>query len=274
MGQAALLEEPDYFHTDMPVGEILRHARLHYGQSLADIESGLRIRASQIEAIEAGRLDMLPGRAYAIGFVRSYAEYLGLDGAQMVQLFKEQSVGPAEKPELHFPLPASESKLPALWIVLGSLLLAVMVVVVWAVANNGDRTAVAEIPPVPEDLKAEVEIDIPYGPPRPTPRQLAMAEAAKPKPGIILNITENSWVEIRDRDNRPIVSKVLKAGDQYFVPDRPDLRMSLGNAGGVQIILDGKALQPLGGSGAIIRNIPLGHEALKSLETSPETAPE
>ncbi len=40
------------FHTDMPVGEILRRTRVHYGQSLFQIEGVLRIRASQLEALE------------------------------------------------------------------------------------------------------------------------------------------------------------------------------------------------------------------------------
>lgn len=45
---------------DMPVGEILRKTRLHYNQSIEDIEGALRIRACQIEAIEEGDLKKAP----------------------------------------------------------------------------------------------------------------------------------------------------------------------------------------------------------------------
>jgi len=270
MGQAALMEEPDYFHTDMSVGEILQRARLHYGQSISDIERALRIRASLIEAIESGNMEDLPGRAYAIGFVRSYAEYLSLDADRIIHLFKEQSVGDEAKVALHFPVAASESKMPALWVVVATLMLAVGVLVMWAAYQETDRTMVMEIPPVPEVMKERVETTMPFGPPVPP----VSAEEPETKPGLILNIKENSWVEIKDISGKTLVSKVLKAGDQYFVPDSPDLRMSLGNAGGVEIILDGRPLSPLGQPGSIIRNVPLGREALKSLETTPKTAPE
>src|SRR5690606_32866677 len=81
-------------------------------------EYNLRIRASQLEAIENNDLEKLPGRVYAIGFVRAYSEYLGLDGDKMVHLFKEQSVGKkVSKPAVQYPVPASESKVPNLAII-------------------------------------------------------------------------------------------------------------------------------------------------------------
>ena len=62
MGQAAVSEQqqPDHFHTDLSVGEILRRTRIHYDQSLPDIERALRIRASQLEALDRGNYAMLP----------------------------------------------------------------------------------------------------------------------------------------------------------------------------------------------------------------------
>ncbi len=284
MGHAVLKEDlapaPGRFRTETPVGDILRRARIHYDRSIEDIEKAIRIRASQIEAIEAGRLDELPGRVYAIGFVRSYAEYLGLDADRMVSLFKEQSAGVVkEKPELHFPVAASESKLPALWVILFSLAASFAVIVVWSYMNIDNRSMVTEVPPVPPELQAELDVEkvkeaearIPYGPPAPTVAQMTTAvEAPKAEPGIILHITANSWVEIRDDTGKKIVSKVLKAGDQYFVPDSPNLKMSLGNAGGVEVMLDGEALPSLGSSGQIKRDIPLGRAALQTLSSGLE----
>ena len=139
------------FHTDMPVGEILRRTRFHYGQSLQQIESILRIRASQLEALEQGDVAKLPGRVYAIGFVRSYSEYLGLDGDKMVHLFKEQSVGRKAKPDLSFPVPASESKVPNLAIIAGSLF-GFVVLVGFVAFLMFPREQKNEIPAVPETL--------------------------------------------------------------------------------------------------------------------------
>lgn len=306
MADAALAYEPETYYTDIPVGEILRRARLHYGQSLEDIERNLRIRAELIEAIEKGDSKKLPGRVYAIGFVRSYAEYLGLDGEKMVQLFKVQSVGVTEKPELNFPVAASDSKVPSLWLVGGSVALGILLLMGWGIATAVDRSDVTEVSAVPGEMKDRLAMNgespkepntVPFGPPQPTltsqttdipqPQDIAAQEAAAAEeaaqvepaagaatattaaaqaaaePGIILNLIENSWVEIRDGSGKSIVSRVLKAGDQYFVPDRPGLSMSIGNAGGVEMVIDGKALPLLGRTGEIRRNIPLNSKALK-----------
>jgi cytoskeleton protein RodZ len=273
MGHAALKDE-EIYHTEMPVGEILRRTRAHYGQSLADIERALRIRASQIEAIEEGDHEKLPGRVYAIGFVRSYAEYLGLDGGKMVHLFKIQAGGKSKKPELHFPATASESKTPNFLITVVSVIMAVLILITWWSSQGAHRDVVDEVPQVPAQMQKQAQSPItvpeaaapeipvtdvpPTTPPTETQEAAAPAEPSKVQQGIILNIVENSWVEIRDKKSgKSVVSRVLEAGDQYYVPDAPDLTISIGNAGGVKIEIDGKKLAPLGRLGQVQRNIPL-----------------
>jgi cytoskeletal protein RodZ len=269
------------YQNDMSVGDILRRTRLHYDQSIEDIERALRIRASQVDAIETGNYDQLPGRVYAIGFVRSYAEYLGLDGDKMVSLFKSQSGAPANRPQLHFPVAASESKLPQVWLVGGSLIAAVLILTLWWSLGNHDRSAVTNVPPIPDSIRAENNNTVggikfsntQMGPPAPAKAHVppaaataAAAPAENPR-GIILKIVQNSWVEIKDRDGKEVVSRVLKAGDKYFVPARPDLFMSLGNSGGVKIEIDGEELSDIGASGQVLRNIPLDVDALKKKYT-------
>ncbi len=61
------------------VGQDLRAARLRRGDDLATVSRALKIRKDHLEAVEEDRLENLPGKTYAIGFVRSYAGYLGLD---------------------------------------------------------------------------------------------------------------------------------------------------------------------------------------------------
>lgn len=326
MGQPAVKNEPapveqELYYTDMSVGEILRRTRVHYGQSLQDIERALRIRACQLEALETGNVENLPGRVYAIGFVRSYAEYLGLDGGKMVHLFKTQAGTKAHDPSLDFPVAASESKIPPAWLAGVSVVLAVILIAGWVGAQNRDRTLVTEIPSVPASLKvddvASSDIDGEmFGPTLDAEITTAMEAAAQdvsgietaagttagvdtsavetqspqtqevstsatapaaatPAPvqkGILLNIMENSWVEIKDGSGNALVSRVLRAGDQYYVPDRPDLNMSLGNAGGVQIKVDGQLLRFLGERGQVRRNISLDAKNLKAQYSVANTA--
>lgn len=263
------------FHTDMPVGEILRRTRVHYGQTLAQIESILRIRASQLEALELGDVSKLPGRVYAIGFVRSYSEYLGLDGDKMVHLFKEQSVGRKAKPDLSFPVPASESKVPNLAIIGGSLF-GFLVLVGFVAFLMFPKEGKNEIPSVPEKLTKTQLSEAPALVKTDTPPSANAADAAAVASGedgaapaappsanrVVIEIIEASWVQIVDAKGSAIVRQVLKAGDKYLVPDEKGLVMETGNAGGLKITVDGKALPSLGASGQIRRKISLDPDRL------------
>lgn len=368
MSEAKPLPHPPELITDMPVGEILRRGREHYGQSLQDVERFLRIRAAQLHALETGKNELLPGKTYALGFVRSYSEYLGLDGEKMVQLYKKQSGGgPKIETNLTYAAPASDGKIPAFALALVCVVAGIFFTVNYVSEKNEDNSDITAIPALEEPLAPAQEAaanaalpalqppangapasaqttavagvtdgtlvsaaqpvdpagaaaadlaatqgvapvesapmaatdaaDSVSGAAQPDPTAMAgavsgtvpaagvdqagatqspqqpaqtppaaeTAQAAMPEASIILNVVENSWVEIRDSEGNPIVSRVLKEGDQYFVPDRPDLSMSLGNAAGVQISVDGKTLPFLGRRGEVRRNIALDSKALKAL---------
>ncbi|MEW6089832.1 helix-turn-helix domain-containing protein [Parvibaculum sp.] len=96
------------------VGADLRAARLRRGEDIRGIAQSLRIRRDQLEALEESRYDALPARAYAVGFVRSYAEYLGLDSRHIVDRYKaELDRREAETADIRFPDgPREERRLP------------------------------------------------------------------------------------------------------------------------------------------------------------------
>jgi cytoskeleton protein RodZ len=73
-----------------------------------------------------------------------------------------------------------------------------------------------------------------------------------------------SWVQINDKDGKPILSRVLRAGETYAVPDEKGLVMSTGNAGGIEMVVDGKTLPTLGSVGLVKRNIVLDADKLGS----------
>ncbi|PCI56843.1 MAG: hypothetical protein COB36_00795 [Alphaproteobacteria bacterium] len=264
---------------NVDVGEALRRTRIYYRQSLEDIEAALRIRACQIDAIENGDMDELPGRVYAIGFVRSYAEHMGLDGAKVVQLFKAQYMDGQAKLLLSFPVLASETKTPALWLVVISLLVFSMFFIGAHMLNgHAPETPLFVVQEVPEDIKIHVEQDILVHSPLREEEMVNLSEALPvavvvenmgegqdKTPGIILNIMKSSWVEIKNAKGEIIVSNILEEGDQYFVPNSPGLSMSLGNAANVEIILNGRPLKPLGKDGDVRRDIPLDISYLKTL---------
>ena len=83
-------EEPLEEHT---IGAELRAARLRRGEEIRSIAHILHIRRDYLEALEESRYESLPGKAYALGFVRSYAEYLGLDSQYVVERYKAELDG-------------------------------------------------------------------------------------------------------------------------------------------------------------------------------------
>ncbi|MBI2442590.1 MAG: helix-turn-helix domain-containing protein [Candidatus Levybacteria bacterium] len=72
------------------IGQKLREERLHRGLSLEDVAKATKIRPSFLAAIERGEYKKLPSSAYAQGFVRNYAEYLGLSKREVLALFRRE----------------------------------------------------------------------------------------------------------------------------------------------------------------------------------------
>ena len=121
------------------VGELLRNAREDLGLELHQVSDILRIRYVHLRAIEEGQLSELPGQTYALGFVRTYAEYLGLDARSLVEQYKEELSGIPRSTQLVFPTPKPQGKIPGGALVLVSLLLVVRLQRVRGRADQPDR---------------------------------------------------------------------------------------------------------------------------------------
>jgi cytoskeleton protein RodZ len=81
------------------IGNSLREARVRQGLDFPEIEQGTKIRAKYLRALEDEQFDVLPAQTYVKGFLRSYAEYLGLDGQLYVDEYNSRFVvGEEEQP--------------------------------------------------------------------------------------------------------------------------------------------------------------------------------
>lgn len=79
-----------------------------------------------------------------------------------------------------------------------------------------------------------------------------------------------SWVQINDKDGKSVMSKVLRAGETYAVPDQKGLVLNTGNAGGIEVVVDGKTLPSLGSIGLVKRNIALDPDKLTTGAVPPK----
>ena len=150
------------------VGQDLRAARLRRGDDLASVSRALKIRKDHLEALEEDRFDQLPGRAYAIGFVRSYADYLGLDPVQSVERFKLEIAGRGSDALPAAPLSTieEERQLPHGWIIIAAVVVLLVGYGVYRLALSADSLVNQPVAAVPQQLA-------------PKPAKIAAKPAAK-----------------------------------------------------------------------------------------------
>ncbi len=81
---------------------------------------------------------------------------------------------------------------------------------------------------------------------------------------IILFAEENTWVQVRDEEENVVLTQMLLAGDRYLVPNRNGLRLMTGNAGGLDISVDGESVPAIGERGVSRRDVRLNPDLLRS----------
>lgn len=349
------------------VGSTLKGAREKMDKPLAEVASQLRIRQPFLQALEEGRHKDLPGGTYAVGFLRTYAEFLGLDGEEMVRRFRAEAAGDLNaRSELFFPSPSSEGRIPGGAVLFLGILLTGVAYGAWywlsardasvaelvptlpdrfasalnrqatlpgEAARSGESAAKTDEPPTAKTLEppaaapaaAKEELvppsedeDKPAKPepaktepttPEPAKAEPAQTEPAKAEPpqaeparaeapttepanpvdlakpdanavpasvpaGKIIGqehtnsrITltaagDDCWIQVRELDGQLLLSRLLRKGDSYIVPNRPGLSLMVGNAGALEITADGRKAPTLGTSGQVRRDIKLDVDKL------------
>jgi cytoskeleton protein RodZ len=147
------------------VGAGLREVRERLGWKLPDVADALRIRLPYLEAIEQGDLAALPGPAYQTGFVRSYAQVLGLDAEEILRRFRaEGGIGVAPKAQLSFLAPVPDRAVPTGAIVLVGVVLVLVCYGLWFRHSERERKLAEAVPSVPAEL---APLAVPPKPPAP-----------------------------------------------------------------------------------------------------------
>jgi cytoskeleton protein RodZ len=128
--------------------------------------------------------------------------------------------------------------------------------------SAGPPAAAAEPapPPVPApSVQAAALPSVPAGTP-PGADQARVYGLANGETRILIRALSDSWIQVRDRDHKPIFTRELHAGDTYHVPDEPGLTMKTGKGAGLVITVDGRQTPPIGG--AVRPNVSLDPERL------------
>ncbi len=141
------------------IGDILRRTRERRGDDLGAIADYLCIRRGFLEALENSRYDEFPADAYVIGFLRSYAELLGLDGKEAIDRYRAEMTGRRKKPSLVLPTPITEGRAPSVFVLIGALLAALLIYIVWYSFSTSDRASVSVAPALPTTVTTPAPTD-------------------------------------------------------------------------------------------------------------------
>jgi len=80
---------------------------------------------------------------------------------------------------------------------------------------------------------------------------------------VVLKANADSWIQVRDKGGNLLFTRVLKAGERYNAPNQPGLTLVAGNAGGLDIAVDGVDIPRIGEPGRVARNVSLDPDRLR-----------
>ncbi len=233
------------------VGATLRKARTKREIDLAEVEAATKIRRRFLVAIEGEEWDVLPGDAYARGFIRAYAAHLGLDGPRLAERYpvdpSPSVVGaPARRGSPRLAL--------TLAVCLGVLAVAVAIGIAWGGGGGGAPSA------------GEIGATAPA---KPAPDVAAKQhrKGRAPAPGVVdleLRSTALVWVCVVDGGGRPLVAgREFPAGADIGRFRSGSFTVAFGN-GGITMRIDGKRIGGIPDTGS-----PLGYAIDSSGELTP-----
>jgi len=302
------------------LGQIFVDARLKKGITQEKVSTFLKVKFKIIKDFENGDEIDLPGLAYKIGFVRSYARFLDLDSNFLVDEFKKTLKKSSFKEEYKFLSPKSHtSKIFPIGSIV-SLIIAIFVYSGWYYSDRQNTNVTSysnekeskEIIENADNLNYEIieynfknnEINNEVlfnknqnlalqedslifqteskninkqnniknnelSNKQPSKNQVnelsAKANIRNPKNEMVLKSSGNSWVEIEDMDGNILLTRLMRPGETYIVPNISGLTINTGNAGVLSLSLGDVFIPKLGKVGEIISAKPLNINSFSNI---------
>ena len=304
------------------VGALLKAARVERNLTVEDVVLVIRIRKLYIEALEKGNFETLPGRAYVIGFIRSYAHHLQLDENELLRRVDLLSISPPKPISLPFRVAIkNQTKAPYIIVILFVTLgLVVFFSLLWSkkfftteptVPSQFNQTTSQKAIEIENLEKKEKFSSAQSNYDSSKENALAVDKASignsfneSPMPlkslsnlsqfssetssvkqesealltsssserflepalknQIELQALEDTWVQILSPSGNILYMKVMKSGDYYKTSGNEKAILNTGNAGGLQLIVDGESFASLGSKGEVIKGLALNSDTIKS----------
>jgi len=243
------------------LGDLLRRSREQLGLSLEEVEVLTHIKSSYLQALEAENFDILPNRVAARGFLRNYAPVLKLDTSHVLGLYEaSQGRPPASRLSLSqdgiqfknismMPHPRFSPDLLIGFLVITALVGVILYFVYRQYMSSPEMASATGF--ASPTAEAAILLPTPTPPPTHTP-----TPTATPSPlfytgvTVELVITDQSWVQVLV-DEVKAFEGVLAAGERQHWTGERQVIVRAGNAGGVEVIVNGESQGLMGERGQV-----------------------
>jgi cytoskeleton protein RodZ len=271
MGSKGMTEQPA-----MSFGEELRRERVVREISLEEISAATKISVRLLRALEDSDLAKLPAATFTRGFIRAYARHLGIDPDEKVNAYLADLAGASlDAPSAKKPRPRSRflrGRRGAAGTIVGSV--TGLLLLLGLIANPGRRPPPRRERAAPRAVTAALKNVTVSSEPTPAirveapPPGASADPVAAPAPAagsgvtLLLEFEGDSWTRL-EADGRTVLSGLVRGGESKRFEAREGFLLTLGNAGAVRVTVDGRPLDRLGGTGQVVRDLPLPGSAAR-----------
>lgn len=265
------MEENTLENDVQTVGEILRNARIKQGKTISDASKELCIRKAYVEAIEKMEVGNLPPMPYALGFVRSYSDYLGLNSDRIVSSYRKTVTGDTDDDDENIShIEPSVPKFRHLFLGVVGLIALVTVWTYWPLQlpilpETDIQTSTSDVVPEPEIIDEVQSATEGSAPEEDIVFTEENQENAAPETEAAETVTDEntvaeeetpvakeesagrvrfvltgpSWVELKQGEN-VLLSGIYHKGFEYTVPAGDNMIISVGRYYNAEFYIDGK----------------------------------
>lgn len=246
------------------IGNRLKKARQERNLTLEEVQKKTKIHPRVLKALEEDRPEQILSLTYIKGFLKIYADYLGLDGSSLVKEYV--NFHPTSVRQV---IDLTKEKLPGGYAKVVSILkrfalilpvLLIFILFLFSLrsiirSRESKKTKEVKSPKVTSKVKVATPSGKAGTSPAATVTKLELLKLA-------IRAKEDSWIQVK-ADGKIVFQNVLPKGSSEKWEAKEKLELWVGNAGGIDLELNDKPLGPLGKYGQVIKNILITKEGMK-----------
>jgi cytoskeletal protein RodZ len=234
-------------------GAYLKEVREQKGKSLEDLSESTKIAITNLESLERDRYDLLPPRVFVKGFVRSYAQEVGLSPEETIMKFDQrtQAAGVPESVEDSVVFSAQPSSfIYSKWftiVLTAAGGVSICILLLTFTVRVVMKDSISSLKKTRPAISSASNSDYP-GPKVVTaaPRETRTDGSAGAKTAILeIKALANTWLRV-EPDGGPAEELIMSPGDTLVFKARESFSLQTGNAGGLRLKLNNREIPPLG----------------------------